>query len=72
MLPGGNGGGPGGGAPPAPCGAGPPAEGGMPMLGGMFGGIDPGGGTGGKPGGGMPEQKIGFFLILQFLVHNNS
>lgn len=56
MLPGGKGGGPGGGAPPA-CG---PAFGGMAIVGGIAGGIDPGGGTGGKPGGGIPAWKIAF------------
>lgn len=61
MLPGGKGGGPGGGPPP-PCGPGVPAFGGMAILGGIDGGIDPGGGTGGKaPGGGMPAQRqVGF------------
>lgn len=57
MLPGGNGGGPGGGPPPPPCWPGAPAFGGMPIEGGIDGGIDPGGGTLGKPGGGMPAQE---------------
>lgn len=51
MLPGGKGG---GGSPP-PCGA--PAFGGMPIEGGIDGGIVPGGGTGGKPGGGIPVKS---------------
>lgn len=58
MLAGGKGGGPGGGPPP-PCGPGFPADGGMAIDGGIFGGIDPGGGTGGKAdGGGMPAIAI--------------
>lgn len=52
MLPGGKGG---GGSPPPPCGA--PAFGGMPIEGGIVGGIVPGGGTGGKPGGGIPVES---------------
>lgn len=64
MLAGGKGGGPGGGPPPPPCGPGVPAFGGMGILGGIAGGIDPGGGTGGKaPGGGMPAQKQDVFTI---------
>lgn len=58
MLPGGKGGGPGGGPPPPPCWPGAPAFGGMPIEGGIDGGIDPGGGTLGKPGGGMPGMGI--------------
>lgn len=51
ILPGGKGGGP----PPTPCGA--PADGGIPIEGGIDGGIDPGGGTGGNaPGGGRPAH----------------
>lgn len=67
MLAGGKGGGPGGGPPPAACGPGVPAFGGMDILGGIAGGIDPGGGTGGKaPGGGMPAKKQVVFTISSY------
>lgn len=69
MLPGGKGGGPGGG-PPAPCGPGVPAVGGMAMFGGIVGGIEPGGGTGGKaPGGGRPAQRQVEFTSYYFMLN---